>query len=296
MNTRTLVGLAASLFGLFALGCSSPVGTEEPRDDDEQPILDTNGNEVITSKQDSYVKTSTQHSSQLPASDKCLLPAGTQVTIRADTTQDGSYLRARLVSRLPGCAQAAFKPGARDVYLFAGHYTGLSTTPPPPAPPNVTLLPTCSPERAVGAVGRYGRALLDAIAWAEGTRGAGGKDGYNVLFSFKTTTSCKDHPRRTICSGICSSAAGRYQFLSTTWDGLKLPTFEPENQDKGGLVLVGRRGVAVPGNRPMTATEFHNAMSRLSYEWASLPPGRYGQPVKTESQLRADYCAHAGGC
>ncbi len=44
----------------------------------------------------------------------------------------------------------------------------------------------------------------------------------------------------------------------------------------------------------MTASEFSNAMSRLSYEWASLPPGRYGQPVKTQSQMRNDYCSNAG--
>jgi len=44
----------------------------------------------------------------------------------------------------------------------------------------------------------------------------------------------------------------------------------------------------------MTATEFSNAMSKLSYEWASLPPGRYGQPNKSMTQMRSTYCAAAG--
>jgi hypothetical protein len=35
-------------------------------------------------------------------------------------------------------------------------------------------------------------------------------------------------------------------------------------------------------------------MSKLSYEWASLPPGRYGQPKKPLSEMRRVYCAAAG--
>jgi len=54
------------------------------------------------------------------------------------------------------------------------------------------------------------------------------------------------------------------------------------------------RKVTVPQTRAMTATEFSNAMSKLSYEWASLPPGRYGQPTKTLSQMRSMYCGLTG--
>ena len=74
-----------------------------------------------------------------------------------------------------------------------------------------------------------------------------------------------------------------------------LGSFEPENQERGAAYLVtNTRRVTVPSGRPMTATEFSNAMSKLSYEWASLPPGRYGQPVKTHSQVRSLYCSLAG--
>jgi muramidase (phage lysozyme) len=55
-------------------------------------------------------------------------------------------------------------------------------------------------------------------------------------------TSYVDHPRKLISLpklGIKSSAAGRYQFLLSTWDDLHtrlgtrvLPDFSPESQDR----------------------------------------------------------------
>jgi muramidase (phage lysozyme) len=158
---------------------------------------------------------------------------------------------------------------------------------------------TCDPARAVGAVGSYMKALHDSIAWAEGTRNYS-EDGYDVMFSFKLMNSCNVHPNQCLKFGnTCSTAAGRYQFLKGTWDSVKaakgLPSFEPENQEIGARYLVkGVRHVDVPTGRPMTASEFSNAMSKLSYEWASLPPGRYGQPTKSSSQMRNFYCNLAG--
>lgn len=158
---------------------------------------------------------------------------------------------------------------------------------------------TCDPGRAVGAVSSYQKALHDSIAWAEGTRSYS-KDGYNVMFSFQLMNSCNVHPNRCISFGSsCSTAAGRYQFLTTTWNAVKsangLSSFEPENQEIGAKYLVNTtRHVTVPSGRAMTASEFSNAMSKLSWEWASLPPGRYGQPNKSASQMRNMYCSLAG--
>ncbi len=158
---------------------------------------------------------------------------------------------------------------------------------------------TCSASRASGVITSYQKALHDSIAFAEGTRNHS-KDGYNVLFSFQLTSSCQSHPNRCLAFGsTCSTAAGRYQFLTATWRSVararNLGTFEPENQERGAAYLISTtRRVSVPQNRAMTATEFSNAMSKLSYEWASLPPGRYGQPNKTLSQMRATYCGIAG--
>jgi len=161
--------------------------------------------------------------------------------------------------------------------------------------------PTCAPSRAQGAVSDYEKALHDAIAYAEGTRGFS-KDGYDVLFSFKTFTSCQAHPNKCLKFGSsCSTAAGRYQFLTKTWGPIQtarnLDSFEPENQERAAAYLIRNvRHVTVPTGRAMTASELSNAMDKLSWEWASLPPGRYGQPNKTLSQLRAVYCAELGGC
>jgi muramidase (phage lysozyme) len=158
---------------------------------------------------------------------------------------------------------------------------------------------TCAPSRGNGVVSRPQKALHDAIAFAEGTRGYS-RDGYNVLFSFKTVSSCARHPNQCLKFGrTCSTAAGRYQFLTRTWNGAararSLKNFEPENQERAAAYLISNvRRVTVPQNRPMTAAEFSNAMSKLSYEWASLPPGRYGQPNKTMSQMRSTYCRAAG--
>ena len=153
---------------------------------------------------------------------------------------------------------------------------------------------SCAPARAIGVVTTKRKDLLDTIAYAEGTKGHG-YDGYNILYSYKTIDDCNRHPNRVICSGsYCSSAAGRYQFLNTTWAGLKLPNFRPENQTRGAMTLIDWRKASIPADRALTATEFANVMSKISYEWASLPPGRYGQPIKTMAQLRSVYCSYAG--
>jgi len=158
---------------------------------------------------------------------------------------------------------------------------------------------TCAPSRAAGALTRYQQALHDSIAFAEGTR-AHSNDGYDVMFSFRLANSCQQHPNQCIKYGsTCSTAAGRYQFLNRTWRSIAATrnygTFEPENQERGAAYLISTtRRVSVPQTRAMTASEFSNAMSKLSYEWASLPPGRYGQPVKTASQMRSTYCTIAG--
>lgn len=144
---------------------------------------------------------------------------------------------------------------------------------------------TCEPGNAAGVVSAPRKAMLDTIAWAEGTRGAG-KDGYNVMFTFQYFERCDRHPNRVICSnGLCSTAAGRYQFLNGTWNGLGLPNFWPENQERGAMSLIARRGVSLPADQPLSATAFSAAMDKLSWEWASLPPPRYGQGGRTLAAL-----------
>lgn len=155
--------------------------------------------------------------------------------------------------------------------------------------------PTCAPSLASGAVVAKHRAMLNTIAFTEGTAGSCGQDGYNTGYAYRCFTSCNRHPNiATTAGGWTSTAAGRYQFLTRTWNALGYSSFSPANQDLGAMKLISRRGVTLPTNRALTATEFSNAMKKLSYEWASLPFSPYGQPTVSLTRTRAKYCTFAG--
>jgi muramidase (phage lysozyme) len=93
------------------------------------------------------------------------------------------------------------------------------------------------------------RPLLDTIAYAEGTAGVS-QNGYDVLVGFGqipawTPNYTSGHPNVAVYIDSIndySTAAGRYQFLSSTWDGLKLGNFNQVNQDKGGWQLIKNTG------------------------------------------------------
>ena len=155
--------------------------------------------------------------------------------------------------------------------------------------------PTCAPALAGGAVPKEQHAMLDTIAFTEGTAGSCGEDGYNTGYAFHCFSSCTHHPGIAwTAGGITSTAAGRYQFLSTTWSRLGLGSFVPSHQDIGAMMLIEERGVSLPTTRALTATEFANAMKKLSLEWASLPYSPYGQPTVSLAKARAKYCSFAG--
>jgi muramidase (phage lysozyme) len=122
------------------------------------------------------------------------------------------------------------------------------------------------------------RAFLDVIAYAEGT-----ESHYNYSFTFRTFSSYSDHPRAVYCSGgYCSDAAGRYQFLSTTWDDVRteigVRTFVPANQDSGAMQLIKWRNAFAIVQNIKSFADFDEAIYRCSAEWASLPYSPYGQP------------------
>lgn len=129
-----------------------------------------------------------------------------------------------------------------------------------------------------------GRALLDRIA---GTESAG---RYNVRYGGATFQNYADHPRvyEPITSGPdvgkTSSAAGRYQFIGSTWDQqakkLGLKDFSPANQDAAAWDLAQTEYKNKTG-RDLLATlksgdqaTIEDVPRQLSGQWSSLPGGR----------------------
>lgn len=98
-------------------------------------------------------------------------------------------------------------------------------------------------------------AMLDAIAWAEGTA-SDADGGYGRVVrgtvlrapnnpqlvgqSNVTITNFTGHPNILVQvrPGLNSTAAGRYQFLYGTWTGFNLTDFGAANQDIGAVILL----------------------------------------------------------
>ena len=124
------------------------------------------------------------------------------------------------------------------------------------------------------------RSFLDMISAAEGTT----KHGYNTLFGGGKVESLVDHPRQlfdfteTTGRPNKTTAAGRYQFLSNTWDEqakkLGLPDFGERSQDLAAVNLLQERGIlpdVLQGN-------WESAVKKSGPIWASLPSSPYPQP------------------
>lgn len=136
------------------------------------------------------------------------------------------------------------------------------------------------------------KAFLAVIRAGEGTSD---DDGYRRCFGGSLFDSFADHPRRVIkAGGYTSTAAGAYQFLARTWDGLLdqygFHDFSPACQDEAACALIaGRRALD-----DVRAGRVEAAIGKCNREWASLPGSPYGQPTRTMAQALAVYAA-AGG-
>jgi muramidase (phage lysozyme) len=118
-------------------------------------------------------------------------------------------------------------------------------------------------------------AFLDAIAYTEGTLR---EDGYEILYGFEHFDDFSKHPNKVICKPhngrkLCSSAAGRYQFLTSTWNEVKQDDFSPRSQDRAAIELLEKRNILPLVKNGQTALAFHKAR----YTWASFPGNSYNQ-------------------
>lgn len=123
------------------------------------------------------------------------------------------------------------------------------------------------------------RKFLDLIAQSEGTT----THGYHTTFGGQRFESLSRHPniqrKFTQTNGKVNSsgAAGRYQFLHGTWNGLAkkygFSDFGARNQDLGALALIAEKGQldnVVNGN-------YKAAVQKLGSVWASFPSSTYAQ-------------------
>lgn len=146
------------------------------------------------------------------------------------------------------------------------------------------------------------QAILDLIAFTEGTDKGGRGIGYNIIYGYRRFNSYASHPRIAVTAGgWTSTAAGRYQILDKTWDLLQnqlrktgfkpFPSFEPVYQDQAALYLIDfkQNAMSFVDNR-----QIDKFLNQCSWEWASLPPARYGQPIYSPKQCREIYWKYLG--
>ncbi|MGQ0896219.1 hypothetical protein ACT4ZS_14820 [Acinetobacter baumannii] len=142
--------------------------------------------------------------------------------------------------------------------------------------------------------------MLDLIANAEGVQ-----HGYNTLFGNERFDDLSRHPnikkqfKQTDGQVKNTTAAGRYQFLKDTWDGvakdLGLKDFSPKNQDIAAVALLAQNG-ALPS---VLKGDFKTAVQKSGSTWASLPSSPYAQPKRSWKDLgisnpaREDYQSQA---
>ena len=159
------------------------------------------------------------------------------------------------------------------------------------------------------------RAFLRMIRVGEGTTG---DIGYETLFTHKSFVKdfkrdFSTHPNIVMKGGeLESTAAGAYQILYDTWKYLRdkryfvkysINDFGALSQDKMGLLLLkvrraGSKGFSIKDADTGDSISVLNlliydrvkeAIELASWEWASLPPGRYGQPIKKMGEAMALY-------
>lgn len=161
-----------------------------------------------------------------------------------------------------------------------GQTISAEISPPPKRLPSVAAIDSPEPRDHNIERDRV-KAFLDTIAAAEGTASA---DGYRTQYTGTKFASFSDHPREMRCGRrygkkLCSDAAGRYQFLSTTWDRFAkkfgVHDFSPENQDLMAIELIREKDAL----EDIEAGRLESAVRKLAYIWPSFR--RYGGSVES---------------
>ncbi len=123
------------------------------------------------------------------------------------------------------------------------------------------------------------KALLDMIAFCEGTLGVS-NNGYDVVVGSKRLIAGWSEDTDITHGGsdwldktTNSTAAGRYQFLFSTWIGSKKinKPMTKANQNARALEIINSRLVGIDKTQLTTRAIFDKALNKLCTQWASIP-------------------------
>lgn len=138
------------------------------------------------------------------------------------------------------------------------------------------------------------RAFLHAIRLGEGTSD---DKGYLRIVGGDHFDHFLDHPRapRWIRRyKVWSTAAGAYQIIAKTWDGLcrqyQFEDFSPQCQDEAAVALIAEKRAL----RHVKAGRIEQAIALLGGVWASLPGSNAGQRIEPMQDVLAEYVKHGG--
>ena len=121
------------------------------------------------------------------------------------------------------------------------------------------------------------RAFLDTIAVMEGTTGP---DGYYMQYTGTKIQDLSKHPEEMRCgtdirnNKLCSDAAGRYQFLSTSWklygEAIGVKDFSPTNQDLVAIEIIRSKEALTD----IEEGRLESAFVKLAFVWPSFTKNR----------------------
>jgi len=155
------------------------------------------------------------------------------------------------------------------------------------------------------------KAFLAMIRWSENKAAKVDSDRYRTMYGGRFFANFSDHPYITkewlgaklpdsycrdagLSSGCITTAAGGYQFISSTWrrmrDKLGLEDFSANSQDLAAIALISERGAL----GLVENGEFSKAVNILKAEWASLPGSGVGQPTNSFLAVQNNYLNNGG--
>lgn len=138
------------------------------------------------------------------------------------------------------------------------------------------------------------RAFLRAIRLGEGTSD---EMGYYRIVGGGSFSDDSSHPNIKVYIkqyDVYSTAAGAYQIIRGTWNGLvrqySFPDFSPECQDEAAVALIAEKRAL----DDVIAGRLEEAVEKCAPIWASLPGSTAGQRTESFDRVQQVYLSNGG--